>query len=90
MVPQVSHDDLISHLCRAGSLGPREAAWVVGEVLAYFGESTEAFVRRRHGELRLRGLHNDQIFEQITTELAHRLVAPPTVSLRQLRRMVYG
>jgi hypothetical protein len=86
----VSHDDLIAHLCRGGSLEQREAAWVVGEVLAYFAESTEAFVRRRHGELRLRGLRNDQIFEQIAADLAQRVVAPPEVSLRQLRRMVYG
>lgn len=86
----MSHDELIAHLCSAGSLGPREADWVVGEVLAYFGESTEAFVRRRHGELRLRGLHNDEIFERITTELAQRLVAPPQVSPPQLRRMIYG
>lgn len=86
----MSHDELIAHLCSAGSLGPGEAAWVVGEVLAYFGEPTEAFVRRRHAELRLRGLHNDRIFEQIITELADRLVAPPPVSLRQLRRMIYG
>lgn len=86
----MSHDDLIAHLCRGGSLGPREAAWVVGEVVAYFAEPTEAFVRRRHAELRTRGMHNDQIFEQIAADLDQRLVAPPAVSLRQLRRMVYG
>jgi hypothetical protein len=90
MVPRVSHDELIAHLCTAGSLEPREAAWVVGEVLAYFGEPTEAFVRRRHAELRLRGLHNDEIFERIGAELADRLVAPPPASPRQLRRMIYG
>jgi hypothetical protein len=86
----VSHDDLIAHLCRGGSLAPREAAWVVGEVLAYFAEPTEVFVRRRHAELRTRGLRNDQIFEVIAADLAQRLVTPPAVSLRQLRRMVYG
>jgi hypothetical protein len=86
----VPHDDLIAHLCQGGSLTPQEATWALAEVLAYFGEPIEEFVRRRHTELRTGGMHNDQIFERIAEDLAQRLVAPPQVSLRQLRRMIYG
>lgn len=84
------YDDLLAHLGRTTSLGPGEAARVVADVLAYFGESAEEFVRRRHAELKARGLTNDHIFERVAAELPGRRVAPPELSARQLRRIVYG
>lgn len=84
------HDDLIAHLTRTSVLGPGEAARVVADVLAYFSEPTGAFVRRRHAELKARGLVNDEIFPRIAVELQARRVAAPELSLRQLRRVVYG
>ncbi|MER7812133.1 hypothetical protein [Streptomyces sp900116325] len=85
-----SHDDLIDHLVRSTTLQRGEAARVVLDVLAYFDETTDAFVRRRHRELQSGGLVNAEIFERIAAELPHRAVAPPELSLRQLRRIVYG
>ncbi|HZG04813.1 MAG TPA: hypothetical protein VE546_14780 [Streptomyces sp.] len=84
------HEDLIDHLVRSTPLRRGEAARVVLDVLAYFDETVEEFVRRRHRELQARGLTNPEIFERITAELPHRAVAPPELSLRQLRRIVYG
>ncbi|MEK6442439.1 hypothetical protein [Pseudonocardia sp. T1-2H] len=86
----VQHEDLVAHLVQSTSLSRGEALRVVGEVLAYFGEQTEAFVRRRHSELQGRGLTNDRIFARLGAELAARRVAPPELSARQLRRIVYG
>ncbi|MEU7634657.1 MULTISPECIES: hypothetical protein [unclassified Streptomyces] len=85
-----SHEDLIDHLVRSTPLQRGEAARVVLDVLAYFDESTEGFVRRRHRELQSQGLRNEAIFERIAHELPHRAVSPPSLSLRQLRRLVYG
>jgi hypothetical protein len=85
-----SHDDLIDHLVRSTALQRGEAGRVVLDVLAYFDEKTDEFVRRRHRELQSGGLANTEIFERIAAELPHRAVAPPELSLRQLRRIVYG
>lgn len=85
-----SHDDLVDHLVRSTALPRGEAARVVLDVLAYFDETTEEFVRRRHRELQADGAQNPEIFERIAAELPHRAVAPPELSLRQLRRVVYG
>ncbi len=84
------HEDLIGHLCRTTPLSSGEAARVVAEVLGYFAEPADAFVRRRHRELKARGLTNEQAFGCISGELAARLVAPPEFSQRQLRRIIYG
>jgi hypothetical protein len=85
-----AHDDLIAHLVRTTSLNPGEATRVVADVLGYFGEPVEVFVRRRHAELQAAGLHNDRIFARLADELGSRRVAAPALSARQLRRLVYG
>nr|WP_203644866.1 hypothetical protein [Streptomyces sp. SID14478] len=84
------HEELVDHLTRSTPLGRGEALRVIQDVLAYFDESTEEYVRRRHRELQGQGLVNAAIFERITADLRYRAVAPPELSLRQLRRMVYG
>ncbi|MFC7305382.1 hypothetical protein ACFQVC_14270 [Streptomyces monticola] len=84
------HEDLIDHLTHSTPLQRGEALRVIQDVLAYFDETTEDFVRRRHRELQSQGLVNAAIFEQISTDLRYRAVAPPELSLRQLRRIVYG
>ncbi|MBW1603101.1 hypothetical protein JJV70_13495 [Streptomyces sp. JJ66] len=85
-----NHDELVEHLTRTTGLPRGEAARVVLDVLAYFDETAEEFVRRRHRELQAAGLRNPAIFERIQAELPHRAVAPPQLTLRQLRRIVYG
>lgn len=89
-MPAGPYDDLIAHLVRSSPLNPGEAARVVAEVVGYFAEQLPEFVRRRHAELKDRGLTNDQIFAVVGAELSARRVAPPPTSVRQLRRMVYG
>ncbi|CAL9453235.1 hypothetical protein [Streptomyces sp. enrichment culture] len=84
------HDELVDHLTRTTPLNRGEALRVIQDVLAYFDETTTEFVRRRHRELQAQGLLNAEIFERIEADLKYRAVAPPELSLRQLRRIVYG
>lgn len=81
---------LIERVVASTGLAPGEAARVVDDVLAWYRESVEAYVVRRHGELRLRGQHNPEIFRAIADELPRRVVAAPPLTERQLRRIVYG
>ena len=90
MPGEQSHGDLVEYLISACPLSPAEAARVVADVLGYFSETPEAYVRRRHQELKARGLTNDQAFGKISAEIPQRRYLPPEFSLRQLRRIVYG
>jgi hypothetical protein len=83
-------DDLVAQVSRTTGLTPDDARRVVADVLAYFTETAEDYVRRRHGELRTYGARNDDIFAQIATELRDRPVRAPELSARQLRRIIYG
>jgi hypothetical protein len=82
--------ELVSRVAATTGLTRAEAERVVDDVVAYFDESTEDYVRRRHHALKEHGLKNPEIWSQISQELSHRVVSAPELSERQLRRIVYG
>ncbi len=82
--------DLVSRVAMSTGLSQSEAARVISDVVAYFSETTEEFVRRRHEHLQTYGMKNPEIFAQIRGELDRRVVAAPSLSERQLRRIIYG
>jgi hypothetical protein len=82
--------DIVTRVAQSTGLSPSEAGRVVSDIVAYFSESTEDYVRRRHAHLQAHGWRNPEIFARIQAELARRVVAAPRLSERQLRRLVYG
>jgi hypothetical protein len=89
-IPAPAHDRLVSHLTATTGLTSAEAVRVVEEVVAYFQEPLDSIVRRRHRELRAHGAKNDDIFVRLQHELVGWPVAAPALTVRQLRRIVYG
>ncbi len=84
------HSALIDRLQATTSLTRSEVVRVVGDVLDYLAEQTPDLVRRRHRELSAQRLTNPAIFDRIRDELPLHRVAVPRLSVRQLRRTVYG
>ena len=82
--------DLVDRVAGSTGLTPAEAARVVEDVLAWYREPVEEYVRRRHAYHQLYGKRNTEIFALIADELADRLVAAPPLSQRQLRRIIYS
>jgi hypothetical protein len=82
--------ELVDRVAGSTGLTRAEAARVIEDVLAWYREPVQDFVRRRHAQHHLYGRRNPQIFALIAEELTDRLVAPPPLSERQLRRMIYG
>jgi hypothetical protein len=82
--------DLVDRVAGSTGLTPAEAARVVEDVLAWYREPVEEYVRRRHAYYRLYGKRNPEIFALIADELTDRLVAAPPLSQRQLRRIIYS
>jgi len=81
---------LLRHVQDSTGLGSAEAARLIQDVLAFHDETVEAWVRRRHAELKARGAKNDAIFARLRQELRTTVVAAPDLSERQLRRIIYG
>lgn len=82
--------ELVDRVASSTGLTSAEAARVVDDVVAWYHEPVEDYVRRRHAQHRQNGKRNPEIFALIAAELSGRLVAAPSLSQRQLRRIVYG
>lgn len=82
--------DLVRQVSATTGLPGVVAARVVADVLAFYAEPVEEFVRRRHRQMKTYGAKNPEIFTRIAEELASRPVAAPELSERQLRRLIYG
>ena len=89
-MPDPYPQDLARYLAASTGLPQPTAARVIADVTAYFGETIEEFVRRRHAELQRRQHRNQEIWPVIAAELRQRRFAAPGLSERQLRRIIYG
>jgi hypothetical protein len=82
--------DLARYLAASTGLPPPTTIRVVADVNAYYDETVEEFVRRRHAELRGQGHKNDDIWPQIMAEVNNRRFKAGELTDRQLRRIIYG
>ncbi|WP_026197980.1 hypothetical protein [Sciscionella marina] len=82
--------ELVRHLVASTGLPASVAERVLADVIGYFGETAEEYVRRRHTELKRRGRRNPEIWPRLAAEMAGRPFTAPALSERQLRRIVYG
>ncbi len=89
-MPSKLPNELLDHLCRLSSLPRTEVTHLVTEVLAYFNESLDDFVRRRHRELQGQGLPNNKIYSLISNELEYRRFPSMALTERKVRRIIYG
>ena len=82
--------DLIEHLSLHCGLDRSVAARVIEEVVAFYDEPVDAFIRRRHLELQAEGLSNSDIYESLQQAIESRPFAAPPMTARQIRRVIYG
>jgi hypothetical protein len=83
--------DLIRHVAASTGLPEATASRVVADVAAYFGETVDQFVTRRHAELQGKSnKRNDEIWPQLAAELRARRFRVEDLTERKLRRIVYG
>jgi hypothetical protein len=60
------------------------------ELWAFTDETVEDFIHRRHGELQREGLRNEAIYRRLAAEASAGRFKGPELSLRQVRRIIYG
>ncbi|HLM88146.1 MAG TPA: hypothetical protein VK284_03825 [Streptosporangiaceae bacterium] len=89
-MPDPFPQDLARYLAASTGLPQSTAMRVIADVTTYFSETIEEFVQRRHAELQRTQRKNDEIWPVIAAELRQRRFPAPSLSDRQLRRLVYG
>lgn len=83
-------EEIVRRVAETSGLSEAEATRVVDDVIAWYAEPVEQFVRRRHAHHQTYGKRNKAIFDLVAAELAARVVAAPELSARQVRRIIYG
>ena len=83
-------NDLATHLAGTTRLSAPEALKVIEAVLGFLDETVEAYVQRRHGQLRAQGERNETIYRRLREELPYRRFCAANYSERQIRRLIYG
>jgi hypothetical protein len=85
-----ARDRLKGRLQQVLGLDERQAEQITGEVLDLFDQTLEEFVVRRHAELQAQGHKTRSSYAQILRELNDWRFKAPPLSLRQIRRRIYG
>lgn len=82
--------DLVVRLMEGYGLERLQAERVIEEVRHAYGSTLEEWVRSRHIRLQRRGLRNEDIYRLLAEEIPlYRFAAAP-LSIRQIRRLIYG
>lgn len=81
---------LIHQVVTTTGLSYPQAERVVDDVLSFYSQTVEDFVRDRHAELKAGGVRNTEAFGVIAAELGDRVVRAPQLTHRQIRRVIYG
>lgn len=56
----------------------------------YLSKDVSEYITQRHSDLQRSGMKNEEIYRVIQRELKSRPFAGPEMSLRQIRRAIYG
>jgi hypothetical protein len=82
--------NLYQHLLETYDLNKNDIPRLLGDILGFFNATLEEYVRTRHLELKELGIRNDEIYLSLQQEIEERRFRAPHLSLRQIRRMIYG
>ena len=82
--------ELQQHLLSSYNLERNDIPRLLEDILGFFDMTLEEYVQTRHRHLKAVGLKNEEIYERLQREIEGRRFRAPSLSLRQIRRMIYG
>jgi hypothetical protein len=86
----VPFSDFKQFLLESFSLGDKELSRLLDEINSYYELELKEFIQLRHLQLKNEGLQNAEIFETLQWEIEKRRFKAGEISLRQIRRIIYG
>jgi hypothetical protein len=83
-------EDLLEHLGAVTGLDAATLEKILLEIRSWHEEDLRSWLQRRQRELRHAGWKNRDIYPRLQEESRRTLVRPDPLSLRQIRRALYG
>ncbi len=86
----ISKSDFKEHLASAHRIPERDFDRIMEEVNSYYDISVNEYIQTRHQQLKSDGSKNEEIYQQILREIEERRFTAPRLTVRQVRRIIYG
>lgn len=83
-------DAWVRHLAQTYSLDESVVRRLGEEFLALTEPTVQEFVVRSHLRYQAQGLRNEEIFRRLRDEVSRRRFRAETLTVRQIRRLIYG
>ena len=82
--------DLKARLVDAYGIEPFQAERILEDILMAYDQGVEEWIRSQHIRLQRQGLRNEEIYRFLADSLPGRRFTAPPLSVRQIRRLIYG
>ncbi|MDC7234498.1 MAG: hypothetical protein PQJ58_14795 [Spirochaetales bacterium] len=79
-----------NHLLSSYPLEEEVLDHLLDDLGEYFSDDLPDFISRRHQQLQREGLKNTEIYKRIQKEIEERRFTAGSLSIRQIRRSIYG
>lgn len=90
MKQMINKNDFINHILETYSIDLPQLERLMDEFQSFYDADFKEFIQQRHCELKNQGMLNEEIYPKLLDELKERRFKAPELSLRQIRRIIYG
>ncbi len=86
----ISKEEFKDHVLSISPISEGQFEKLLEEINNYYDIGVKEYIQTRHLELKKLGMKNEEIYRTLLDEIGQRRFASPELSLRQVRRIIYG
>ncbi len=86
----ITNQEFKQYIVDSFSINERDFDRLLDEIHAFYELEVNDFIQQRHFQLKKEGLQNNEIYDRINDELDQRRFKATKLSIRQIRRAIYG
>ena len=90
MESSINDKNFESYILSTVNISQKDFYNLLNEISSYFNVSHKEYIQKRHLELQKQGFSNRTIYVKIQKEIKARPFCAPDLSIRQIRRCIYG
>ncbi len=83
-------EDLKKYLQVTTNLSDKEINKIIEEINEFYNLSYQEYIKKNHLKLRAEGYKNEEIYEILSEKVKQMRFKAPDLSIRQIRRIIYG
>ncbi len=84
------NDDFLNYLLANHSIEKKELIRLLDDISGALDSTVQDYIQERHFTLQKEGKRNSEIYSQLQKEIKNLRFVAPDLSVRQIRRIIYG